>query len=144
MLSAWHDEAFNSLDPLVEALHSFRSVVWKDVAPQFRPKSDHEIDAAGRGSRFPDCGNGGSEFCTIFCVEEIELQVRMRRSSKSEDSGLGRVHTQIVSIKIPSAKGPGQEENLGDIDDFARHSRPMAPHRRSNDAHDAIDAHGLW
>src|ERR1700685_4372824 len=96
MLRARHNESFRALDLVVKALHVRRSIVRNNIAPKLRPKADDEVHSSRRGSRFTDSGDRRGELPVFLRVHKVELQVRVRRGSKSEDSSLRRIHAAII------------------------------------------------
>ena len=97
MLRGRHNEIFYALDRFVEALHAGGGVLGNNFAPELRAKADDEVHASGGGSWLADGGDGGGELLAFVRVENVELEVRMRGGSESEDSSLRRVHAGIIS-----------------------------------------------
>src|ERR1700677_3815596 len=100
MLRAWHNESFRALDLFVKANHARRGVVWKNFAPEFGPKADDEVHSSRGGPWFTDSGDCRDKLRAFVRVQNVKFQVRMRGGSKSEDSGLRRVHGGIISGDI--------------------------------------------
>src|ERR1700719_2573688 len=96
MLRAWHNESFCALDLAVKALYVRRGIVGNNIAPELRPKADHEVHSSCGGSWFTDSGDRRGELLAFLRVQNVKLQVRMRGRSKSEDSSLRRVHAGII------------------------------------------------
>src|SRR5258708_27002202 len=100
MLRAWHNKSVCALDLVVKALQTRRGSIWNNVAPELRPKADDEVHSSCGGPWFTDSGDCRGELLAFLRVQNVKLQVRMRRGSKSEDSRLRRVHAGIVSAII--------------------------------------------
>src|ERR1700728_3879553 len=95
VLRGRHHESFYALDLVIEASHVRRSVLWNNIAPEFKPKSDDEIYSSGSGPWFTDSGDIGGDLLAFLRVQNVKFQVRMRRRSKSENSSLRCVHAGI-------------------------------------------------
>jgi hypothetical protein len=83
---------FRTLNILVEAFNLRRGMIGNDLPPELRPEADDEVHASRSGSWFTNRGDSGGELSASLPVEEVELQVRVRRGSKGEDPSLWRVH----------------------------------------------------
>src|SRR5215831_4337607 len=92
MLRARHNESFRVPDLVIKARDSRRSVIWKDIAPKLRPKTDDEVHSSCRGPGFADRGDSRREPFVLSRIQIVKFQVRVRGRSKSEDSSLRRVH----------------------------------------------------
>src|SRR5579872_3654090 len=90
MLRAGHNEPFGALNSLVKAHNARWSVIGNNIAPQLRPEADDEVHSSCGGPRFTNCGNCGRKFVALLCVQNVNLQVRMRGRSQSEDASLRR------------------------------------------------------
>src|SRR5258708_21139290 len=100
MLRARHDESFFALDLFVETFYARRGVIWKNIAPELRPKADDEVHSSCGGPWFTDSGDYRGELLASLRVQNVKLQVRMRGRSKSEDSSLRRLHAALISGTI--------------------------------------------
>ena len=105
VLRGWHNESFCAVDlrapdRVVEAFHALRRVVRNNIAPELRPEADDEVHSSRSGPWFTDSGDCRGELLAFFRVENVELEIRMRGRSKSEDSSLRRVHAGIISDTI--------------------------------------------
>src|SRR5215469_16536335 len=100
MLRAWHNKSFFALDRTVEALNAGRRGVGNNIAPELRPKTNHEIHSSRGGPWLPDRRDCRSEPHGFRRIVEVKLQVRMRGGSKSEDSSLRRVHPRIIASAV--------------------------------------------
>jgi hypothetical protein len=100
MLRAWHNKSFCALDLFVEALHARRRILGDNLAPELRPKADHEVHSSRSGTWFTDRGNRRGELPGFLRVQNVKLQVRMGGGSKREDSSLRRVHAGIILSTI--------------------------------------------
>jgi hypothetical protein len=100
VLRGRHNESFRALNLFVEALHSQRSILWNNIAPELRPKANDEVHTSRRGPGFADSGHCGGKILAFLRVQNVKLQIRMSGSPKSKDSSLRRAHA--VSISMPS------------------------------------------
>src|SRR6202011_544445 len=94
------NESFCALDLVVKALQARRGVIWNNIAPELRPKADDKVHPSCGGPWFTDSGDCRGELLAFLRVQNVKLQVRVRRGSKSEDSNLRRVHAGIISGTI--------------------------------------------
>src|ERR1700722_2876692 len=104
VLRARHHESFNASDLFVEARHARWSVIRNKIAPELRPKPDHEVHSSRGGPRFTDGGDCGRELLALLCVQNVELQVSVRGGSQSKDSSLRCVHARIISSTVLANK----------------------------------------
>src|ERR1700722_14320233 len=100
VLRARHNESFRASDLVIKTFHARRSVIWNNIAPQLGPKADDEVHSSSGGAWFTDSGDFRSELLVFLRVQQVKLQVRVRRRAKREDAGLRRVHAGIIAGAI--------------------------------------------
>src|SRR5229473_4011956 len=96
MLRGRHNKSFGALNLFVKALHTRRGIIWSKFAPKLGPKADNEVHSSCGGPWFTDSGDCRGKLLALLHVQKVKLQVRVRGSSKSEDSSLRCVHAGII------------------------------------------------
>src|SRR6185437_608422 len=102
-----------TLDRVIEALHPWRYVLGNHLSPELRSKSDDEVQAAGGGPGLTDRGEGRGELLALLRLKPVKHQVSMRGGSQREDSGLGRVHSRIISVRCSIERTTLSEHTTG-------------------------------
>src|ERR1700752_664944 len=82
MLRGRHDEPVFGNNVRVESSHACRRMLRSDFVPQLRPKPYHQVDSSYGGSRLAQRGNCGNELAPVVLIQNIELQVSVRRCSE--------------------------------------------------------------